>query len=187
MQCHRNCEATRELRKVAHRQDQHYTLSERAYVELSHTKPGLTFTDGRPSFQIKIENKGRRPCRLVDFKMGFAFWRKAGPLAVPPPPQYDKRVEYIPSKGFLVPGGHIYVGGGLVKGDVDFGAQINAGATLLAYCYVEYADIFGHIHHAGWGREYEPVNEAKDNNLGDLSSEDYNYDRPANRTLRADT
>ncbi len=171
--------ATFQLRKTVKRQDHHYTLTERAYVELSHRHPGISWTDGKPGFKIKLKNRGRTPCRLVDFKMGYAFWRKTSPFALPPVPVYDKAVEYVPPKGMLVPGGYIFVTGGIVKSDVDFQAAISADLTLLAYCYVEYRDIFGNLHHAGWGREYEPVNEGQENNLGYLSSEDYNYDRPA--------
>jgi len=179
-------EVTRELRKVAHRQDRHYTLTERAYLELSHEHPGLKWSDdGRPGFQLKMTNKGSTPCRLVDFKMGFALWYRKGSFDLLPAPVYDKTSEFNPARGFLLPGGYIYVSCWKVKDNTDFQVQIGKGATLLAYCYVEYSDIFGNLHHAGWGREYEPVNEGKQNNLGYLSSEDYNYDRPADRQVPA--
>jgi hypothetical protein len=178
-------EATRQLRKQAQRQDRHYTLTERGYLELVHQHPGLTWTDGCPGFQIQIINKGSTPCRLVDFKIGFAFWQRRTPTDLPPPPKYDDKAEYIQQKAFLVPGGYIFSGGRLKQSEINYEAQATAGArsgwVLLAYCRVEYSDVFGDHHYAGWGREYEPVNEGKENNLGYLPSEEYNYDLPADQ------
>jgi len=49
--------------------------------------------------------------------------------------------------------------------------------TLIVYAYINYTDVFGVDHQAGYGRRYDPTRPS-DNNLFIIPHHAYNYDRP---------
>lgn len=172
-------QATRAMGKQAQRQEQHFKRSERAYVKMSHAGRGIVFLEGdRPLVEIKVENFGRTPCRVTDAVVNFGLCRTLRDL--PQTPRYTKEPDHVPNRGFLVTGDYIYVTVHRVEGSTFPRSAIDAGWVLLAYGYVEYVDMFGNAHHAGWGRYYEPAKDMlpdATNNLAYIASDEYNYDR----------
>lgn len=161
------------------RQEHHFQSSERAFLELSHTSPGVTFTDGQPTVELKILNVGNTPCHVNDSIIGFGYFSepKDGRL---PRPNYKAFLRPTANQGYLVPNGYMFVSPRFAKDTTWPMDEIGRGELILVVCgYVEYTDVFGKVHHAGWGRYYEPGNEnSPTGNLSYIPSKDYNYDRP---------
>jgi hypothetical protein len=153
--------------------------SNRAYLELGHEKPGIFFVNGQPTVQLKIRNVGQTPCHIEDSVVGFA------PCPRPlngkfPPPEYGAFAHPYPNQGYLVRDGYIFISPNFPEGTEWPWDEINNGTQVLVTCgYVEYTDAFGKVHHAGWGRYYEPGNEKSPaGNLSYIPDKAYNYDRP---------
>jgi hypothetical protein len=165
---------------------------ERAYVKMSHQKPGVRFIEsGTPEdskrvlarITFEIENWGRTPARVT---RTYSRILLVHPEEVPViPPEYREGKQETFGGAFLV-GGEKFTNGiespipGRDKAKVDSGKF-----HLIVVGYVDYADIFHKEHRAGFARRYAPEIDAiarganlwdERNNLVFVNFVGYNYD-----------
>lgn len=164
-------------------------LAERAYVKMSHEHPGIEIANleaGVYHIRMTVKNFGRTPARVTSA----ALRSELLPYGTVPKGAGDDIL--IPGdrvvQSFLVTGDHVsftYLrswGGGK-------GVAVQGRSEVLWLCgFVDYIDVFGERHRAGYGRFYnpeldDPVNYrgATDyeerSNLEVEAGEAFNYDR----------
>lgn len=149
--------------------------SERAYVTMSHTPPGLDLVTqlGQAIFKVKVKNHGRTPATITDALFHLDWFGEGNPA--PERPQY-RIDEPRPKVGFfLVAGTDFYLARRLPvpgKGESD---------GLWLYGYVDYTDEFGQDHRGGYARIYSDALAGRSDEVGNLifvDKQGWNYDRP---------
>jgi hypothetical protein len=146
-----------------------YTV-ERAYVDISHHPPGLTFQpDGRPIAHFGVRNYGRTPADILNVSV--TLRTGTGPLPQTPPYGLDNEV----TQAFVMPDESINVSGNFQPIAEETMAALHNG-TLTAWLlgYVDYGDRFGRRHRGGYARRYVPA--LANNNLVFEITPGYNYD-----------
>jgi hypothetical protein len=154
------------------RSSEHFRVTERAYVKMSHVskmRTGLQWDkepdSGKFTVLIEVKNCGRTPARVTavwltckavlkgqEFPVTFSY--ADGSLS------YDSGEGY----SFVMPSDAIYVPHELSIQDADRRAADDGSATLIVFGYVDYIDQFEVRHRAGYGRQYIP--NVAGNNLG---------------------
>jgi hypothetical protein len=181
---------------VLMRTNNHFRVSERAYINLSHSPPGVRWTPGHGADHfdvvIRTKNHGATPGRTIGF---FMTGKVVGSLD-----ELPKRPIYgvCQSMGsFIVAGDKTFISQPFILGNGD-GALVRSGQRLLVvYGFIDYEDQFGTVHRAGYARVYDhrcdirpagPTTMVSDekwaerNNLMFLESRDtYNFDLPVSR------
>lgn len=159
---------------------QNMQKTERAYVKMSHTDPGLTFRKGETAesygVEVKIENCGKTPALVTEARLRFKIcdWDESLPTIID---YTDSDAAYRPSSAFLVPGDFFFIKRG---SGIDRPVSVsNDAKRLILFGYVDYTDAFGQQHRAGYAREYRTV---RGNNLFLIAAKGYNYDRPRKET-----
>lgn len=176
--------ATRKLAVISGRQEESTRIIERAYVKMSHTDPGLTFRIGETTesytVEVKIENCGKTPAMVTEARLHFMArdWEEPLPHTID---YSDSDAADRPSSAFLVPGDFFFIHRG--SGSDKHGAIRKDSKRLILFGYVDYTDVFGQQHRAGYAREYRTV---QGNNLFLIAAKGYNYDRPRKETDRQD-
>lgn len=153
----------------------HARRVERAYVNMSHTPPGLNFHQHAEgilaTIQVKVKNYGRTPADITDVVLAHHIGRTDTDL---PPLPCQPPANQIPAAYFLVAGMNFFHTAPpffISAGDLQ---DINNGQKVLwVYGYVEYRDRFGECHRGGYGRRYRAV---EGNNLVFETAPGYNYD-----------
>lgn len=187
---------------------------ERAYVKMSHNRPGLRIDDiGVESasmmtggdgiskqdirINVKVQNAGNTPANVTCHLLHLCISNE--PL--PPVPPYDSkyaevvRVSLVKEESFNI-FGNFNVESSAIE-------HVTGDHTLKLYLlgYVDYIDKFGRRHRAGYARVYNPVEDStgpfKDahghidqkaygqrNNLPFVTQPGYNYDRERKRENR---
>lgn len=163
---------------------QNMERTERAYVKMSHTDPGLILKEGETTesyeVEVKIENCGKTPAMVTEARLRFMAHDYDNPL--PLTIDYtDSDAAERPSSAFLVPTDYFFIRRGSPMD--KHGAIRNHQKRLILFGYVDYTDIFGQQHRAGYAREYRTV---RGNNLFLIAAKGYNYDRPRRDTDRQD-
>ena len=167
------------------RENEHFRVTERAYVRMSHVsnmRTGLQWRKEPHSSEadvlIEVKNCGRTPGRVT------AVWLtcKVVPKGQEFPVNFsyaDGDLSYDSGEGysFVMPSDAIFVPQELdiheaERRDVDEGS-----ATLIVFGYVDYIDQFGARHRAGYGRQYIP-NVAGNNLTFPAVRAKLNYDEP---------
>ena len=164
--------------------DQHFRVSERAYVKLSHDEPGVRWEGNTGKFKIvlKITNHGDTPARVTDVVTNFFL----------PPP--DMRITELPpyvrhdfpqeTKAFLVKDDCFYQH---IELSVEPAEQVALGegtVKMIFFGYADYIDQFGVRYRAGYGRQY--LRTATVNNLIFPDEGPFNYDRKRSRREGSD-
>jgi hypothetical protein len=159
------------------RSNEHFRVSERAYLQISHTD-GLELTSyGLVKVPLQIKNWGNTPGEVVDQCMGY-YRIKAGDK-LPASPPYGELVKGPPTGAFLIPTGIMtwrqdFMLGGTTPATTA--KEINDGQLeLYVIGYVDYRDKFGTLHRGGYARRYIPGREGS-KNLVFVSVPNYNYD-----------
>lgn len=160
------------------------TDSERAYIKISHQKPGLALNISRAdviygsgpykcTVNFNIQNIGKTPARITSLVYTPALLLKGQTLPKEPPYAPDDRppidtILYAKDETFPVAVFDMMVQDceAIHKGDKEF--------YLLAYA--DYIDHFRNRHRAGYARLFDP--KASENNLLVVPQPGYNYDRP---------
>ena len=142
--------------------------TERAYIKISHTKK---FTPKDPEsvhFSFEIKNLGRTPAHVRDVII--EMHTGGEPTSTPPPFSSRPRDK---TSSFLVSGDH-FVHNVIYKITPAEIEAMNQG-TLIVWLFgvVNYDDVFGQGHQAGYGRIFNKI-------AGDfvfIANDRYNYDR----------
>jgi hypothetical protein len=150
---------------------------DRAYVDLSHSPPGLVkfLPDTEPSIEICIKNHGRTPADILLVALNLVLGGKSMPL--PPDPPYDT-AQFTTLTAFLMPNETVRMWNNLDKVPTPIIDEINGGNVVLTIVgYVEYVDRFGQKHRNGYARRYIPKPiPTTSNNLVFVDQPGYNYD-----------
>lgn len=158
--------------------------TERAYVKMSHTDPGLVFIKGETTesykVEVKIENCGKTPALVTEARLRFKLCDDGESL--PSTIDYpDSDAAERPSSAFLVPTDYFFI---KRNSPNDWHRMVSTDLKrLILFGYVDYTDVFGQQHRAGYAREYSTV---KGNNLFLVAAKGYNYDRLRKETDRQD-
>jgi hypothetical protein len=150
-------------------------MAERAYVSISHERPGLYFHPadmGGAGAQVRVQNYGRTPASIV--KVVLTVWMKA---ELPDEPPYPHDSHVLDTPFFLSAGDHVILP---YSHDLsrDMVSDIAGGRRqfwLLGY--VDYIDTFGRQHRAGYARQFKHEARYRENNLVFVLKAGYNYDR----------
>ncbi len=141
---------------------------ERAYVGLSHERPGVQPVGGGSPpaalVSVRVKNHGHTPATVTDLSLTL-FIGSALPPGEPP---------YAPSgqvAAFLMAGDEFFQS--LPISAAQF-AQMQAGAPTYVLGYVDYRDQFGQRHRCGYARRFDARNPA--NNLVFVTEAGYNYE-----------
>lgn len=161
-------------------------LAERAYVKMSHRPPGLQFREHDVWIEITIKNFGRTPARVTDLVVQSRCLLQNE--VMPDKPEYNRPKELIASRSFLVADEELSFAYSPNE-SIDVDVLKNGTATFCVFGYVDYTDIFNVRHRAGYGRQYRPEYDVKNNfggsdeeflkrsNLLYMLQSGYNYDR----------
>jgi hypothetical protein len=176
-------QATRDAAQAAKDTASHTRTSERAYVKMSHTPPGVSFSSpDKFILQVQIKNSGQTPAQVTDAILKRMILSPDEEL--PGTPDYTSD-DLETTQAFLVAHDKIFAIRNLPITDKEW-ARVRAGAAkLYVYGYVDYVDVFGGRHRGGYAREYISaldIGKPKErNNLNVVTNSAYNYDRQRNR------
>ena len=156
------------------------TLSERAYVSMSHTPSGLTQLpppDSVYMVEMQIRNEGRTPATITDVVLDVSVLGETESL--PAILNYPVNSPEAVPEIFLYADGFFYSERRFpISVDVMNDIQ-TCKKTLILFGYVDYIDKFGRRHRSGYARRYTPTD--RKNNLLIAVKKGYNYDRERQR------
>lgn len=157
------------------RAGEHFRVSERAYVKLSQTPPGLRWEGNTGKFNIalKITNHGHTPARVTDVVTNF-FLPPLG-MRINELPPYVRHNFIKETKAFLVKDDCVFQHISLSVEPAEQASLIAGSVKMIFFGYADYIDVFGVRHRAGYGRQYLPT--ATENNLVFPNEGPFNYDR----------
>jgi hypothetical protein len=178
---------TIKLSDVGHQQAQDARIIQRAYVTISHNRPGIDVkgNSGILYFDFTIENFGQTPANISDILIKPVV--VTGGTSLPTIPDYSaKRTVF--RKAFLVSKDKFAIFEVLQITQQEIAGVKDHAYDLYIIGYVDYLDKFGDRHRAGYARKYAPVQDmrpgdmsdevyATRNNLFFVPREGYNYDR----------
>jgi len=171
------------------RSGEHFQVTERAYVKLSHTPPGAMFTTDLGSqmvvVQLQVKNFGHTPAYVTDVYLDVRVLGEGEVLpAIPEYPEIEDRERV---EGFLVAEDLFYhtVTMGVTQAQWET-AHTQAG-RLIVMGYVDYRDKFGAVHRGAYAREYDGEKDTRNlyatdkawkkrNNLPIITQARYNDD-----------
>jgi hypothetical protein len=154
-------------------------ITERGYVKISHTAPGIVFDAASSKLEVQIKNAGRTPASVIDLLLKQVILNANEEL--PLVPDYSA-LEPEPKEAFLAAGDKVFVSRSFDLKHSELEAVRSGAARLFLFGYVDYVDVFNKHHRAGYARSYEPSRDTGDpskrNNLLIVPSRAYNYDKP---------
>jgi hypothetical protein len=156
-------------------------LTERAYVDMSHDQPGFVTMEGATGVSVAIKNHGKTPATVT--AVNLTFLQHGWPL--PPTPEYNEnltvrtRTVVMPGERFTHERRHALIGSGQSALPESVATPGLQGVHAWLIGYVDYRDRFGGRHRGGYGRRYRPN---PGNNLVFIDEDDYNYDRPREKS-----
>ncbi len=165
--------------------------SERAYVKMSHERPGVWFGNGSWFVRSKAINYGRTPADVTDIHVTRLILPIGNDLPPTPPYNRSEGNKYATS-AFLVAGDKVFTTFGGVISDQELESIRNGMTRFYVFGYVDYVDRFKTRHRAGYSRMYQPEIDirpngqseevfAKRTNLVFVPQHGYNYDRIRSR------
>lgn len=164
---------------TAKRADEHFRVSERAYIQMSHRR-GIEFIGGEKiTVKMQVRNWGKTPGRVTDQRLG-PILKATKNAKLTGPPDYSALKETTAPEAFLIPTGLYNWSVGFEFSEVGAAEAIKDGeATLFLIGYVDYKDEFGGRYRAGYARKYatNPEDSGDPNNLSFVPSKGFNYDR----------
>lgn len=179
---------------------------ERAYVTMSHLRPGIIINEIKITdangirkqevrLNIKVQNSGNTPARITRT----VLHPYIATDELPDLPIYDERFAEA-GRVSLVKGDSFEIHGEFLQPSSDIEQTMSGGCTFCAIGYVDYIDKFGRRHRAGYARWYDrfvdnrhetvyfgenkQFSEAlyrERNNLLFVTRANYNYDRKRNQ------
>lgn len=156
------------MAEAARNQSESIMHAERAYVKISHLKPGLRKVSEQSSeVKVKVRNMGRTPAEVTDVHIDFAFTRYEDPLPKPYPFRNITR-ESFPN-GLLMPNEWLHH-----SRTVSSEQALAPGKQLWFFGEVDYIDVFGRRWRGGYARKYW---DHKDDNLYNNTEDRDNFDR----------
>jgi hypothetical protein len=172
-------------------------VSERAYIKMSHTPPGVTFNNsGSFTVQMQIVNYGKTPAEIIDAHICPHVLKISEMLPAEPDYQRHKGLP-SPLRAFLVANDKFFFRPKRVSIAPAEITAIKAGlSNFYLIGYVDYRDKFGATHRAGYARIYHPDQDRREgwesdkafkkrSNLGFVLDDGYNYDRRSLQPERA--
>ena len=173
------------LASIGWRAGEHFGVTERAYVRMSHVTPdnapALTFDDSSVALlRVQIKNWGRTPARILALHVETNVLPRDQKL--PLVPQY--RTNPVPLEVFLVPSASFYTPGNFTH-PIDIDAVRSGTLILRIIGYVDYVDGFGQRHRSTYGREFVPAPKSSHNNLSFIVEGGYNDDVPSPSSRRS--
>jgi hypothetical protein len=168
--------ATKNAANAARIAAEHIPTVERAYVKMSHAKPGLRINYPEQNFRVivGVKNFGRTPARITDVRLKHIVLEKGETLPIVP--DYSKVGGEEAIEAFLVADDEFFH-------DVTFDfvrsqAEVQDGTvTIYIIGYVDYIDQYGQRQRGGYARVYDAERESGSNNLVFVVQPNYNYDR----------
>jgi hypothetical protein len=173
------------------RADSVIRTAERAYVKMSHTRPGISFLrDGGIQVNIEVKNYGRTPTTVTDMVLQCVFVETGSGRQWPTKPPYHRGVDHAEAKAFLVTDDHVFTPHSWPKEHFPeaFLDKVRAGTgSLCVFGYVDYTDAFNAKQRGGYGRWFDWRRDIRPDGIGDLEwsqrtnlayiqSDAYNYD-----------
>jgi hypothetical protein len=175
---------TRQQKDLAELAQRSTHVVERAYVDMSHAPPGVYCIDnytmnptpgpvnpnGMVTVRIQIRNHGATPANILAATVVAHI-----DTELPSDPPYTDDKDW--GAYFLMPNESFWVERMIHNplDDDDRYRRIQDGTlTLWVLGYVDYTDVFGTTHRAGYARRFYP--KATDNNLVFETKPGYNYD-----------
>lgn len=185
----RTLEANKTSADAALNQSNSVMLAERAYIKMSHRKPGFVLVSKNQFAWLtpQIKNYGNTPGEITDALMSIAILPNLE--ALPNVPAYVRAENHpVGAQAFLVSGEELGIPFPFSLGRQAISEIESATKLLFVFGYVDYVDAFKIPHRAGYGRIYEPQNEIRANfrsdedfegrnNLVYITKRNYNYDR----------
>lgn len=144
---------------AAFRANEHFRVTERAYVTLSHHPPGIHWIDkdrGHFDISIRVKNFGSTPAEITDILLTTAVIPRPQPIPRHPDYAYDRSMEQR-SQAFLVTGDSFNYTKTFVLSAAEAQSLVQDQSQLIVFGYVDYMDKFGKRHRAGYGRFDFPV------------------------------
>lgn len=129
----------------------HSAASERAYIDISHHgPPGLEIdpSAGKAKLKVTVTNRGRTPARVTDMFLDLAF------DVLPTKPHYTLPQNHEPARVFLVTQSKFKYTIEILADQDALNAAAEDEKSLWVFGYVDYKDIFGKRHRAGYMRRY---------------------------------
>lgn len=145
------------LWRSTERAGEHFRVTERAYVKLSHTPPGAQFTTdlGQPAVvvQLQVKNFGHTPAYVTDVYLDVRILEEDEQL--PPIPEYQPIDGRVPVEGFLVADDLFYHQVVMGVTHAQWKTTKEENGRLIVLGYVDYRDKFGDTHRGAYAREYD--------------------------------
>ena len=177
--------------KLAERGQEHFRVTERAYVKMSHFSPGIEFVQNMGAIHIitsiRVKNFGHTPAHVTDVYVGSLI--TAVGAGLPDIPEYPPIEGREIAAAFLVADDEFVHHVDFAPTHAETEAVQNGTADLYIIGYVDYRDKFGDRHRGAYARLYDstvdwvPANMAAQeafanrNNLTIVSDGKYNDDR----------
>ena len=177
------------------RSNEHFRVTERAYVKLSHMPPGIIWVRQggycHAVLSFRVKNFGHTPAHVTDAHFEPIFLAQDEKL--PDAPEYTLLEGRSVTAAFLVADDEMVHRADIGILHAQHTAVMDETSRLVIIGYVDYLDKFGIRHRGSYAREYEPgmdqppanINAAPDfakrNNLVIVSERLYNDDRPRSR------
>lgn len=142
--------------------------AERGYVKISHTPPGLDFTDDvSASVVFEVRNWGRTVATVSDVQVDLIKLGWGDPMPIPYP--FPRRERESFPNGILVPQEYFFT-----KRHVNKASALKLDKQLWAIGHVDYSDIYGRRWRGGYARKF--VYQKENNLLLNTESRD-DFDR----------
>ena len=164
-------------------------LSERAYVKISYSPPGLNHSMASGDFwlNLQIANFGRTPATITEVAIKHQCLGAGQRL--PDVPDYSE--SYLrPTGAFLVTNDVVtiaatgpFISSNFREDEITEAVKLGR-VRFVIFGYVDYIDVFGKGHRAGYAREFNYTMDwegrsdyAQRNNLVFVHEHNYNYDK----------
>jgi hypothetical protein len=149
--------------------------TERAYVKITHSSPGLVLSDppGICGVNMEVRNLGNTPTRITQISLEHIILPQAQLLTTEPNYHPRENIEEV----FLFKGDPFYFPYRIPLADIDRENMERGDSIFYLYGYIDYIDQFGQRHRSGYGRRFR---QHDTDNLIFIVQEGYNYDRHRN-------
>lgn len=155
-------------------------LAERAYLQISHKKPGVSLHPDHPIIKVdtNLKNHGNTPANLSDEVINHVITESG--VALPTVPTYKRPDDQPVIRGILVKDEAYASTRQFPLSESDFEAIKTSDKNLFIIGYADYVDIFGIRHRTGYARKFDLSGTDSGNNLCIFNQEGYNYVRERN-------
>ena len=160
------------------------TLSERAYIKISHDQHGMIRTTSdadvlyskKRTYQVQfdVRNIGKTPAELTRLDFSQFIHPSDEPLPVVPPYNDPDTIVFV-IRATMYGTDAIFPSQSFIMSEEESSAIWNRTKNFYILGVAEYIDHFGIRHRAGYARRYDP--HSTENNLLMVTWPGYNYDK----------